>query len=507
MRSREACGTCGVFTQVGGIAARPFCPTSRRFFLRALTLGCLVLLAATVTLGRSTPDDETYDILNRRGPDPIDRINEALHRWSKAFLAVGAALLGIVALKIISPFEIYHSTNDRLLKRAVRGVDELLKRIQEEAETTTAENKEPPIEGGALAGMAEIAEFDRAEQVPPYVLTVNDLTLDNVRVTLKRLRRFQDSHAERYRAYMFSVLKGIKTIAEQCAHNGVPSSLAVDVEDYFGDERRYRTWAKLLRRLARKGEHRELAEAFLLFMRNVKHGRPLVADEEMVSTQKTALVEAPSEPEIPATLDERTLPVLQKAAAREAANLVALVQTGHPSDPDHAWQFELVQRQQQLHRRDESKRMLVVFLSHERRTLPRLTGTRMLPCRTWPHVLYMLGVKSGSSLAQRVEDGLLTIQEIIVLQKAFLQTFAKKTSLGHVYGQGEEAELMMNLHVPQIRREALAVLRRCHETEPALLKRATRELDEQETPEHHEVVRLIGHYVQQRRNASDASGR
>ena len=141
--------------------------------------------------------------------------------------------------------------------------------------------------------------------------------------------------------------------------------------------------------------------------------------------------------------------------------------------------------------------MLNVFLSCERQALPRLTKTRMLPCRTWPHVLYMLGVKSGQSLQKRVEARLLTIQEIIVVQKAFLQTFAKQNSLGYVYGQGEEAELMMNLHVPQIRREALALLRRCHETEPGLFDRAAQELDEEETPEHHEVTRLIRHYIHQ----------
>jgi len=142
--------------------------------------------------------------------------------------------------------------------------------------------------------------------------------------------------------------------------------------------------------------------------------------------------------------------------------------------------------------------MLIVFLSCERKMLPRVTKTRMLPCRTWPHVLYMLGVKSGKTLQRRVEDRMLTVQEIIIVQKAFLQTLAKKDSLRHVYGQGEGAELMMNLHVPQIRREALALLRRCHETEPNLLDRATQALNEEETPQHSEVAKLIQHYIHQR---------
>ncbi len=471
-----------------------------------LALACLLLLvAATGAAARGMPDDEAYDILDRRGPDPIDQISAALHRWSKVFLAVGAILLGIVALKVISPFEVYHSANEKLLKRTVRRVGELLKRIQQEAETTTSETKEPPTEAGVLAGMAEIAEFDRAEQVPPYVLTVNDLMLDNIRVTLKRLQRFREPRADRYRSYMFSVLKGIKTITEQCAQTGVPSSLAVDVKDYFQDERRYRAWSKLLRRFSHKGEHKTLADAFSLFMRDLKEGRPLTAAEQTMVMEKTTVITGPPTPNIPDVLDEDTLPILQQAAAREAANLICIVRTGQALDPEHAWQFELVHKQQQLHWRDESRKMLRVFLSHERQVLPRRTRTRMLPCRTWPHVLYMLGVKTGQDLQKRVEDRLLTIQEIIILQKAFLQTFAKKHSLASVYGQGEDAELMMNLHTPQIRREALALLRRCHRTEPHLFDRATEELDEQETGAHHEVTRLIRHYVHERQEPPEPS--
>ncbi len=375
----------------------------------------------------------------------------------------------------------------------------MLKRIQEEAETTTSETEEPQTDAGALAGMAEIAEFDEAEQVPSYVLTVNDLMLDNIRTTLKRLQRFKEGHAERYRSYMFSVLKGIKTITEQCAQADAPSSLAVDVKEYFQDEQRYRAWVKLLRRVGRKGDHREFVDSFLLFTRNVREDRPLADGKQVArSVQEATVAAEPQAPEIPDALNEETLPMLQQAAAREAADFVSFVRTGRASAPEHAWQFELVRRQQHLHLRDESKRMLIVFLSCERKMLPRVTKTRMLPCRTWPHVLYMLGVKSGKTLQRRVEDRMLTVQEIIIVQKAFLQTLAKKDSLRHVYGQGEGAELMMNLHVPQIRREALALLRRCHETEPNLLDRATQALNEEETPQHSEVAKLIQHYIHQR---------
>jgi hypothetical protein len=468
-----------------------------------LAPACLVLLlVATAMFAQGQRDDEAYDILDRRGTDPIDEITAALHRWSKVFLIVGAVLLGIVALKIVKPFEVYRSTNERMLKRAVRGVDDLLRRIQEEAETATSETKAPPADAGVLAGMVEMVEFDRAEQVPPYVLTVNDLMLDSVRNTLKRLERFREGNAARYRGYMVSVLKGIKTITEQCVLNGVPSSLAVDVKDYFQDERRYRAWGKLLHRLGRRDEHKELADAFLLFMRDVREGRPLAA-QQAATMQNATVVVGETVPEVPVALNEETLPLLQKAAAREAAHLLSLVRSGRPPAPEHAWQFALVQRQQRLHSRDEAKRMLVVFLSCERQALPHLTKTRMLPCRAWPHVLYMLGVKSEQGLRKRVEDRLLSIQEIIILQKAFLQTFARKNSLASVYGQGEEAELMMNLHVPQVRREALALLRRCHETEPDLFDRAAEELDEQETPEHHEVTRLLRHYVHQQHEPPD----
>ena len=95
---------------------------------------------------------------------------------------------------------------------------------------------------------------------------------------------------------------------------------------------------------------------------------------------------------------------------------------------------------------------------------------------------------------RRIEDRLLTTQEIIVLEKAFLQTFAKRESLVRIYGQGQEAGLIMDAHVPEIRRESLALLRRLHQTEPDRLDTATEALNEEETPRNGLVKKLIEHY-------------
>jgi hypothetical protein len=387
----------------------------------------------------------------------------------------------------------------------MRGVDELVRRIEKEAEETAgAEPEEESADGGVLAGMAEMAEFAEAEAVPSYVTTVNDRMLDNIRVTLKRLRRFREGHAERYRNYMFSVLKGIKTITEECASAGVPSSLAVDVEEYFQDERRYKAWTKLLGHMRVGGENQEIVDTFLVFVRNLKLGRPLVQptpDSDPLAD--TAVTPSPQGSRIPGCLNEETLPVIQRAAAEQAKDFVRLVQTGKPSDETSGWQFEFVRRQQQLHQRDEAQRMLVVFLSSERNAWPQITRNRMLPCRTWPHVLHVLGVATVDELRQRVENRMLTVQEIIILEKAFLQTFVKRHSLEHVYGSGADANLMIDMHVPQIRRESLALLRRVHETEPGRCDRATQALNEAETPQHGEARKLIEHYVNRRRNPPD----
>jgi len=465
----------------------------------------VVLVLAACIFGQVTPGDDADLQIERRGLDPIDRIQQALERWGRVFIIVAAVLLAIAAIKIIDPLRFYYGSQDRLLRRAVRGVDELLKRIQQEAESAEPESEEEETEGGLLAGMTEVAEFSHAERVPSYVLTVNDLMLDNVRVALSRLRGFHEGHAQRYKDYMFTVLKGIRTMTEDSIAAGVPSSLAVDAQDYFQDDRRYKAWRKLLGRLHERGENQETIDSFLLFIRKIKEGRPLIEPTAKASAQDDSPVEEDrSEPEIPGLLSEETLPAVQKAAAREAVNLVAMTQNARLPNQDCAWQFELVRRQEQLHVRDEAQRMLVVFLSAERKALPQITRTRMLPCQTLDHLWHMLGVADRAGLDRRIEARLLNVQEIVLLEKAFLQTFAKRPSLERVYGRDADAGLMMDLHVPQLRRETLVLLRRLHETEPDRLARATQTLNEEETPQHNEVRRLIEQYVDRRREPPDA---
>jgi len=481
------------------------CAHLSRGLVRTLLLVCLLVLAlAAVAFGQSGYEDEGYDDISRRGLEQIDRLNKFLHQVGRVFLWVGIALIAIILLKIVSPFQLYDSIRERLLKRAVRDVEDLLKRIQEEVAAANAEPDEEPTGEGILAGMTEIAEFSKAEQVPSYVLTVNDLMLDNIARTLKRLRRFHEGSAERYRDYMFEVIKGIKTLSEESAEAGAPSGLAVDVQEYFEDDKRYKIWRKVLNRAARKGNYRELAGAFLLFMRHLHEGKPLTAGQETASSMEdTAVSVVHQTPEIPDVLSEETLPAIQEAAAREAGNMIHLIQGGKQLDETSAWQFELVRRQQQIHRRDQAQRMLTVFLSSERKALEEITGIRMLPCRTWTHVLHMLGVENGPQLRQRVDDRLLTIQELLVLEKAFLQTFAKRESLKHVYGNGEGVDLMIDVHIPEIRRESLSLLHQSHQMEPKRLDSATETLNEEETPLNSGVKRLIEHYVHHGPNPPD----
>jgi hypothetical protein len=463
---------------------------------------CLVVLAlATLAPGRALYDEEGVDPLERHGPDPIQKIQETWQQWHRVLIWGAAVLLLVVALRIINPFRLYDSANERLLKRSLRSVDDLLKRIQEEAEATSENTpkEEAAPEEGLLAGLAEVAEFTNAEQVPAYVLTVNDLMLDNIRTTLKRLRRFTEGNAERYRDYMFSVLQGIKTLTEQSAEGGVASGLAVDIREYFADEKRYQAWRKLLGHSARRGRHKDISHAFLLFMRDVREGRPVQAPRPAVAaTLEAAVPVVEQRPVVPTVVNEETLPAIQRAAAEEARAFLRFIQTGKSSDDSQAWQFELIRRQQQVHLRAEAQRMLAVFLNRERKSLQEVTKIRMLPCRTWDHLLRLLGVENASELQKRVEDKLLTIQEILLLEKAFLQTFAKRESLARLYGPGNEAALMMDLHVPQVRREALALLRKLHETEPGPLDDATAALNEEETPQNNQVQRLIEHYVHHR---------
>ena len=494
----------------------PECGSLGRGSARTWVAACFaVLMLAALAWSQAGYEVEGLEQVNRGGPDPIEQIRQAWQQWSRVLIWGATCLLLVAAMWILKPFRFFDAASDRLLKRSLRRVDDLLKRIQEEAEAASENSKkeEPTVaEEGLLAGLAEVAEFSNAEQVPSYVLTVNDLMLDNIRLTLKRLRRFTEGNAERYREYMFSVLQGIKTLTEQSAEGGVASGLAVDIHDYFADDKRYQAWRKLLSRAAKRGHHQEVAHGFLLFMRSVREGRPvgvrvptasaspggIPPKPPAASIPETALPVAQEAPAVPRIVNEETLPAIQQAAAQEAKGFCSFVQTGKSPEGTSAWQFELVRRQQQIPLKDEARRMLAVFLNHERKTLREITKVRMLPYRTWEHILRLLGVESGTQLDKRIEDRLLTTQEILILEKAFLQTFAKRELLVRIYGPDKDAGLMMDLHVPQIRREALELLRKLRQTEPEPLDDATQTLNEEETPQNSQVRRLIEHYVHQR---------
>jgi hypothetical protein len=462
----------------------------------AVVTACLVvLMLARGAWGQDTDDGERFDQIERPGMEQIDRLNKALEQAGRIFVWVGAAVAALVVLKVASPWRILDSGEEWLVRRAVRDINDLLKRIQKEAEAVTEDGPKEPADEGLLAGMVEIAEFAQAEQVPSYVLTVNDLMLDNMRVALKRLRRSDEGDAKRYRGYMFSVLGGMKTLTEQSAEAGVASGLAVDLREYFEDEKRYKAWRKLLGRTWKDG-NQEIADSFAVFMKSLKEGRPLVVPAQADAPPERPPTSSSEESSpVPAGLSEETLPAIQQAAARQARDLRSLVQTGRPPDTTHAWQFEFVRRQRQMHLRDEAQRMLSVFLNCERKSLMQVTKVRMLPCRAWGHVLHMLGADDTDQLRKRAEDRLLTIQEILLLEKVFLQTFARRESLRRIYGQGDEAELLMDMHLPEIRREALSLLRALHRTHRSYLDRATEALNEEETPQNDQVRKLIEHYV------------
>jgi len=473
----------------------------------SLLLASVTILGLAAVAWGQGADDEGFERVSPQGREQIDRINKALEQAGRIFVVIGLAFAAFVVVKIVSPARIADSVRERRLRKAVRDVDELLKRIEKEAEATSEESKQKEAaDEGLLAGMAEVAEFVEAEQVPAYVLTVSDLMLDNIRATLKRLRGRKESDAERYRDYLFTTIRGIKTITEQSEEAGVHSGLAVNIREYFHDERRYRDWHKLLGHFARRGKYQDVAETFLLFMKALKEGKSVAASKPMSAPAEGATVASTeASPEIPRALNEETLPVIQKMAAEEARNLVSFIQAEEPLDQACAWQFELVRRQGQMHLREEAQRMLSVFLSSERKSLREITKIRMLPCRAWEDVLHMLGVTSGAQLHRRAEDKLLTIQEIIIVEKAFLQTLAKRESLSRVYGRGRDAGLIMDMHVPELRREALALLRTSYQMQRKYVDQATEALNEEETPQNGQVRKLIEHYVYRGHNPPGAA--
>src|SRR4030042_589508 len=113
---------------------------------------------------------------------------------------------------------------------------------------------------------------------------------------------------------MFSVLKGMKALTEQSVEAGIPSGLAVDLREYFRDEGRYRAWRKLLGHAAAKRGNEEIADSFLVFIKNLKEGKPLVVSGlASAPTEHVAPVAEQEPSHIPASLTEETLPAIQQA--------------------------------------------------------------------------------------------------------------------------------------------------------------------------------------------------
>ncbi|MFC1763732.1 hypothetical protein ACFL6U_16865 [Planctomycetota bacterium] len=460
------------------------------------TVALLILLLAIVAGAQDSQSVDGYDPLNQEGLKQIDRISEAMRKAGKISAIVGIALLALLGLRMLAPLSWLDSIEEKRLAKAVKGVEELLDRIRVHAENASSESDDPVADEGLLAGMMAVTDWTEGEDVPSYVLTVNDIMLDNILNALTRLRRLRVARAERYRENMFTVLSGIKIITEECEATGAASSLAVDSRDYFKDDQRYHDWKHLMNAYAKRGDHREFTQVFLLFLKNLHEGQPLTVT--FSTPARTAIkAEVPNKkgPEIPEILLDETLPLIKQAALEEARHLVTIIKSDHTTDDTHAWQFELVRRQQQLHLREDARNMLRIFLHKERKALQGICKTRMLPCKTWDQFLYMLGVKNTAQLQTRVEQKLLTGQEIIILEKAFLQTFAKRKALQQLYGHDTSAGVMIDLHIPQIRSETLALLRHTHEMEKEDLDQATEALDEEETPQRHQVAKLIKHFI------------
>lgn len=466
-----------------------------RFWLQTATL--LVVFMLTMNAGgQDSQSIDGYEPINPEGLKQIDHIHQALRQAGKISMIVGLALMVIIALKMIAPMSILDAIEKKQLAKATRDVDGLLERIRTDAETASAESEDRSGDEGVLAAMLEATGFETDTEVPAYVLTVNDIMLDGIMSSLTRLRRMRMAQAARYRDTLFTVLCGIKIITEECETTGAASSLAVNSREYYADDARYRQWKYLLSAYAKRGDHQEDAHTFLLFMKNINESKPLtITHPKPATTDVVKALQAETQSDIPEFLREETLPHIQQAAQEEASRLIDLIQKSQPAAGTLSWQFELVRRQKLLQLRDEAKKMLRVYLHNERKALQRITKTKMLPCRTWDHVLYMLGVENTDQLHKRVEMKLLTGQEIIILEKAFLQTFAKRESLQRLYGPDRNAGVMMDLHVPQIRSEALALLRQTHQTEGEDFDDATEFLDEEETPQRHEVAHLIKHFI------------
>ncbi|MCF7973312.1 MAG: hypothetical protein K9N55_05825 [Phycisphaerae bacterium] len=131
--------------------------------------------------------------------------------------------------------------------------------------------------------------------------------------TLTQLRRMRLDKAARYRNYMFTILNGIKRVTEQCEAAGAAASLAINSRDYFANHRRYHLWKNLLTAYARKGDHREDAKLFLLFMKNLKGGQPLTVTP-MALLRQTHQTEVQDLDQATESLDENETPQRHEVA-------------------------------------------------------------------------------------------------------------------------------------------------------------------------------------------------
>ena len=265
----------------------------------------LILLLVT---GVGSQDSQSVDGYNRLDPEglkQIDRIGEALHQAGKICMIVGLALLAILGLRKLAPTRVLDSLREKRLMDAIEDIDGLLEHVRVHAEATGDEPNDQTEDEGILAGMMEVNGLAQGEDVPSYVLTVNDIMLDRIMRTLTRLRRMRLPKAARYRNYMFTVLSGIKSITEQCETTGAASSLAVNSRAYFANDRRFHLWKNLLGAYAKRSDHREEARIFLLFMKNLRGGGPLaVTPNVLASTDTMAETLTEKIPDIPEILTE-----------------------------------------------------------------------------------------------------------------------------------------------------------------------------------------------------------
>ena len=135
-------------------------------------LGPLIVLSLLTfggdLLGQSGYEADDVPQVQRRGLDQMDHFTESLRRARKICIRVGIVLFLLAVLKVLNPLQLYYGAQDRSLQNAVRDVEDLLKRIREDAEAADDDVTEEEPDAGILAGMPEIAALTESERVPAY---------------------------------------------------------------------------------------------------------------------------------------------------------------------------------------------------------------------------------------------------------------------------------------------------------------------------------------------------